>query len=156
MNRGLWSVFEFYAFVQCISIYLFLCVLFRAFKTFFPLEEKLRFHQMAKGICDIRKKKKAALKARIPSDSFLHTLQKQAGRYWVLAWINAQLHLVTTWKKRELQLSYPKSSSIPCCNRVASKSLAPETGRPRFPLRSVILGLLYNLIECCFLNHKEE
>lgn len=51
---------DFQSFGQCIAIYFFLRVLFHALKTLF-LEHRLRFHQMAEGICDTRAKKKKLL-----------------------------------------------------------------------------------------------
>lgn len=48
---------DFQSFGQCISIYFFPRVLLHALKTLF-LEHRLRFHQMAEGICDIHAKKK--------------------------------------------------------------------------------------------------
>lgn len=69
---------DFQSFGQCISIYFFLRVLLHAFKTLF-LEHRLRFHQMAEGICDTHAKK-AAWEAGIHSDSFLQSPRKQAGQ----------------------------------------------------------------------------
>lgn len=54
---------DFQSFGQCISIYFCLRLLLHALKTLF-LEHRLRFHQMAEGICDTHAKKKKKLLGR--------------------------------------------------------------------------------------------